>query len=117
VKVVESGTQDSRFTWGLTLGVTWRPVDGRDGSGFAWWLPELTVNPSSDLKAVGVGTAVSYGILKLGAGALWTKHTSLDGQSVDQLLPDASNLRTQDGYGPPRLYFCLSIFGWPPFEP
>jgi hypothetical protein len=117
VEIVQSGSQDSRFTYGLSLGFTWRGLDGRDGNGLAVWLPELTVNPSSDVKAVGAGMAASWGIFKIGTGALWTKHTSLDGQAVGQILAAAGDLRTKEAYGKPRFYLGLSIFGWAPFEP
>jgi hypothetical protein len=115
-RIAETGTQDSRFTWGLTLGLTPRCLDHRETGGWAVWLPELTVNPSSDVKAVALGAGVSFlKIVRIGGGLLWTKHPALDGQSLGQLLDDAKALRTRDTYGAWHGYVGISIIGWPPF--
>jgi hypothetical protein len=114
--VAESGHSDQRFTYGLTLALTPRWLDFREKGGWAVWIPELTVNPSSDVKAVAVGAGVSFfKIVKLGGGLLWTKHKVLDGQSVGDALANDSALKTRDVYGSPHGYIGLSIIGWPPF--
>ena len=108
-------TRDARFGWGATLGVTWRPVNGRGKSGLALWVPELTVAEATSTPAFGVGTAVSLGMVKLGVGALWVRHSELVGQSVGDKIPNEKFLQTQDAYGRPAAYVALSIFEWPPF--
>lgn len=105
----ESGEQDRQFTYGLVLGVTYRAIDWRDRkSQLAVWPIELTVNPSDDVKAFGLGTAVSWNMVKLGVGGLWTKHAVTVGTPP---------VKTRDTYGDSKLYISLSIFGWPPFVP
>jgi hypothetical protein len=103
--VTESGTQDSRLTYGLTLGLTWRGIDWRSGNGWSVWLPELTLNPSSDVKAVGLGVALSWRVIKLGFGMLWTKHQRVDGTKV------------VDTYSGNKPYVSISIIAWQPFVP
>jgi hypothetical protein len=115
VKIFENGTQNGRFTWGLTLGATFRGLDWRDTSGFAIWPLEFTINPSSDLKSMALGAGISYKVFKFSAGYLWTKHTVLDGQIVGDVLADPSDLKTRTTYEDSKLYFGVSIFGWPPF--
>jgi hypothetical protein len=115
-EIVQSDLQDSRFTYGLSLGLTWRGLDHRDGRGFAIMAPELTVNPSDDVKAVGVGVGLTFWkIVKLGGGLLWTKHKALDGQAPGDTLAAEGDLRLKDAYGRPNPYFSVSIVGWPPF--
>jgi len=103
--VTESGTQDSRLTYGLTLGLTWRGIDWRSGNGWSVWLPELTLNPSSDVKALGLGVALSWRVIKLGFGTLWTKHQRVDGTKV------------VDTYSGNKPYVSISIIAWQPFVP
>jgi hypothetical protein len=111
VAIVASDEQDSRFTWGLTLSATFPFLTrGR----MAFW-PEITINPSSDLKAFAVGGAFSYSSFKVGAGMLFTKHSDLVGQELDQHLPSADDLRTRETYGDPKLYLSVSVFSRPPF--
>jgi hypothetical protein len=115
-KIVRPDAQDSRFTYGLTLGLTWRGLDWRQKYGAALWIPELTVNPSSDVRAVGVGVAFSWWkILKVGVGWLWTKHKVLDGLAETDRLDAAEDLRLRDSYPDGRWYLSISLIGWPPF--
>jgi hypothetical protein len=80
-------------------------------------IPELTVNPTSDVRAIGLGGALSFGAAKLGIGALWTRHQSLEaGQTIGTKLRDAAFLRLGDTYGRPRAYFSFAITGWPLFS-
>lgn len=116
VSIVERDQADERFSYGLTLGMTWRFLDWRQSSGWAVWLPELTINPAEDKRGFEVGVGVSYKMLKLGAGVGWTKHSVLDGQSVDDVLPDDGSLKTEDVYGKPKVYLSFSVIGWPPFK-
>lgn len=115
-EIVQSDLQDSRFTYGLSMGLTWRGLDHRDDRGFAVMLPEITVNPSDDVKAVGIGAGVTFWrIVKLGGGLLWTKHKALDGQAPGDMLAAEGDLRLKDAYGKPKWYLSLSLVGWPPF--
>jgi hypothetical protein len=116
VSIVEKDQADERFSYGLTLGMTWRFLDWRQSSGWAVWLPELTINPAEDKRGFEVGVGVSYKMFKLGAGVGWTKHSVLDGQNVDDVLPDDGSLKTEDVYGKPKVYLSFSVIGWPPFK-
>ena len=92
-EVIGSDWQDSRFTYGLTLGLTWRFLDWRATDGAALWIPEFTINPTSDIRAVGVGIAFSWWkIVKVGTGLLWTKHKAFDRRAGD-FLDHAEDLR------------------------
>ncbi len=98
-----SGVEDARFTWGLTLSLAPRALTPASlaAKGWALWLPEITLNPSSADRALGAGMAVGWKALKLGAGALWTRHDTVEGNQ---------------SYGAPRLYLSLSVTGWEPFR-
>jgi len=110
-EVIESSTQDSRFTYGLTLGLHYAMAKEVDLG------VELSINPSSDVKAFGVGGAISFfSIIKVGLGALWTKHFELKNQHLfGDLLNDAGELQTKETYGKANFYLSFSIIGWPPF--
>jgi hypothetical protein len=115
VEIIDAGTQNSRVTYGLTLGAR---LQGLGTERIALHLPELTINPSNDVRAIGLGGALSYGVLKLGGGGLWTRHSTLDDQHIGMKLRDAAFLRTSDRYDPlndPNWYLSLSVVGWPPF--
>ncbi len=98
-----SGTQDARFTWGLTLSLAPRVLTPPMLAAKDWavWLPELTLNPSTSDRSLALGAAIGWKILKLGAGALWTRHETPAG---DQ------------SYGSPQAYVSLSVTGWEPFK-
>jgi hypothetical protein len=120
-----TGTATSRANLGVTLGLTWRGLDGRDGRlPVTIWLPEVSANPAGDARAVGVGTAVSmFRFLKVGAGMMWTRRTVLDGQSLGEPLLAATDLRTKVIYDNGRdtawkgMYVSLSLTGFAPFVP
>lgn len=116
-EVFESAIQDSRFGWGVTLGFTWRGLSLGSGQrpAVALWLPELTVNPTGDVKSFAVGGGVSNRFLKLGAGLIWIRHSELVDLTLGQALPNKDFLRVRDTYRSPKLYFSLSVFDWPPF--
>lgn len=116
VSIVEKDQEDERFSYGLTLGMTWRPMDWRQTSGWAIWLPELTINPAEDKRGFQVGVGVSYKMFKVGTGLGWMKHSVLDDQEVDDVLPDEGSLKTRDAFGKPEVYFSFSVIGWPPFK-
>jgi hypothetical protein len=111
-----TGEQDARLSYGLTLGITWRSLERRLKGGWAVWLPELILNPSDDDRALGVGAAISWKALKLGLGAVWTRHTVLDGQEMDVTpLPSEGDLKTRSSYASPKWYVSISVIGWQPF--
>jgi len=116
-EIFESGAKDARFTWGVTLGLTWLGLDQRERSGVALWLPELIVSPAGDTRAFGLGTAASWKAIKLGVGALWVRHPELVDQNVGDKIPNKDFLATRDTYSPPKFYFSLSVFDVPPFLP
>jgi hypothetical protein len=80
------------------------------------WLPELTLGQLGDSKSFGVGSAIAvFNRVKLGAGAIWIRHTELDQQHVGQQIFNANFLQTVDTYGKAKPYISLSVFDWPPF--
>jgi hypothetical protein len=111
-----TGHQDARLSYGLTLGLTWRSLERRLKGGWAVWIPELILSPSDDSRALGVGGAISWKILKLGVGGVWTKHTVLDGQVADVTsLASEGELKTRSSYASPHWYVSISVIGWQPF--
>lgn len=114
VEIYESGRTDKRFGLGGTLGFTWPGLDRRDGSGIAVWLPEILV-AAGELTGAGIGSAVSFGFMKVGAGAMWMRHESLQGARPGDVVEDPSRMQVVDGYGKPRFYIALSVFDWAPF--
>jgi hypothetical protein len=96
--VVRTGESDDRFTYGLSLALT--PSRLYQDQGWSLWLVDLTLNPSSNLRAVGLGSAVSWNILKLSGGILWTKHGTPSAGAVE------------DTYGRGKGYVALSLAGW-----
>jgi hypothetical protein len=114
-RIVTTGFDDDRVGYGLVLGLAWNDRVGPTAPRARLWLPEIIINPTDELKTLGVGGGVSLGIVKLGVGAVWNRHTRLVDQRVDQVLESADLLRKEDGYGRPRAYVSLSAMGWPPF--
>lgn len=110
VEVYESGIKDQRFAWGFSGGLTWPGLDRGEPRGLAFWIPELTVGNTSDSKFLGIGSAVSMRSVKLGVGALWMRHTALNGAAAGTMLPNATYLRTVDSYGRRLFYVSLSLF-------
>ena len=95
---VQSGTSDDRYTYGLSLAVTPDVFYHRDR--ITWWIGELTLNPSDNISAVGVGSALSWGVLKFTGGWLWTKHQIISGT------------RLEEGYGTPKGFLSIAVAGW-----
>lgn len=116
-QIVVGEVIDRRFTYGLTLGLTYRGLDGRRGSGVSIWLPDVTINPTSSVYAVAVGGGISYHLLKLSVGRAYTRHAALNGQTPGQTLESADQLSTRDTFGAGRWYFGVSLMGLPPFLP
>ncbi|MFN2398816.1 MAG: hypothetical protein ABR543_09305, partial [Gemmatimonadaceae bacterium] len=112
--VAETGEQDSRYTYGLTLGLAPWFLDWRDTRHVALW-PEVIINPSDDVKAIEFDMAATFYWLKLGAGLLWTRHPELTGGHEVGGLIGASDIRTRNTYSDSKYFMSFSIVGWPPF--
>jgi hypothetical protein len=113
--VTESSRSTNQVDYALSLGLRIK----QRGS-FSIWFPELSINPSDKIRSLGLGGSVSYGIFKFCVGCLWTKHTALDNQRLDQVLASADGLKTKETYGFPsdgRFYIGFSLIGWSPFKP
>jgi len=109
-QVVKSGSQDSRYTYGVSLGFTLRCLNWRE-SGWALWPLVITVNPSDDIKAIGLGSAVSWRPLRLHAGWLFTKHAELDGSKPGDVQA-TGNVVTRDTYGDGKFFVGLGVSLW-----
>ena len=115
-EIYEQSKRDLRFGYAASLGFTYRPLNWRERTGVSVWLPELTLGQLGDAKAFGVGSAIAiFNRVKLGAGAIWVRHTELDQQHVGQQITNANFLQTVDTYGKAKPYFSISVFDWPPF--
>ena len=113
-----TGAQDNRFTYTLDLAFTTRYTDWREANGRALWFPVFSINPTDDVRAVGLGAGFTFArIIKLGAGALWTRHQVLDGIAAGQEVTAERPFKTRPSYGfdEPKPYVSISIVGWPPF--
>ena len=131
--VAETGVEDRRFTLNLSFALTWRFLDWRHHNSspqtlpgkwrMAVWIPELLINPSTDIKAIGIGSGISFGItrrthLKFSAGLLYAKHKELIDRSVGDYVPNANAMETRSTYGfftDPQFYWGITLTGWPPF--
>lgn len=114
-EVYETGRKDSRFAIGASLGFTWPWLDRRESGGLTIWAPEISVGKGSGTHAFGVGPAVSWGIFKVGAGALWVHHETLKRVGVGQVLPTGTEVPLEEVYGAPRGYVSLSVLTIPSF--
>jgi hypothetical protein len=114
-RIVATDTQDERVGYGLVLGLAWNDRVGPRQPRVRVWLPEITINPTEELKTLGVGGGVSLGILKIGAGWAWQRHDELVRQEIDDVLASADLLKTKETYGRPKGYISISFMGWPPF--
>jgi hypothetical protein len=111
-QIYESEFVDNRFSYGISLGLTWHPLlDWRDRTNWALWLPEISVADAGGPKAFALGTAISYGIVKLGVGAAMIRHQMLDTLGLGQPIPNDKFLKTRDTYGHPLTYISLTVFG------
>lgn len=116
VEVITKGQVDRRFDYGLTLGTTWGFLDHRDRGNWAIWLPELTVNPVDEIRSIGAGVGLSWSVLKLGVGKVWTKHEEADPSTPKgALLPNAEAFKTVSKLGKGHFYISVSLIGLPPF--
>ena len=115
IQIVEGNRQDSRFNYGLSLGLVPWFLDFRDTKAHFASFPELTINPTGSTKAIGVGWAISWYYVKVGYGALWTEHPVLSSGAEGTVLTDASLLRTHQAYNGAQYYLSFSILGIPPF--
>ena len=113
-EIVEKEIEDHRFEYGLTLSLTREQRCWNDGRNCPWL--DLTVNPSDDVRALGAGLSVNFGRLRIGAGAVWTKHDSLEeGLALGDLLGAEGDLKTGESYDDPDFYVSFSVTGWQPF--
>lgn len=112
-EIYASAVRDARFTWGASLGTTWKWLDFRESNNVAVWIPEFTVSAQSDTRAFGVGGGFSVGPVKIGTGMMWVKRTALSGLTLGQVVPNPQYLLTRESYGKPLAYWSLSLFGWP----
>jgi len=96
---VPTGSFDSRVTYGLSLALTPEPLHELN-AGCSLWLAEVTINPSDEVRAIGLGFAISRGLLKLSAGWLWTRHQVATGTQIDET------------YGSPEGFVGLAVSGW-----
>jgi hypothetical protein len=114
-QVYRRGSADERFGYGVTLGVTWRGLgasaEGRPER--ALWLPEVTVDPRDDVRALGVGAAASWSFVKVGVGVVWIRHRELVGQRVGDIIGGPELLRADRTYRSPKVYLSLGVFGMP----
>jgi hypothetical protein len=94
-----TGSQDDRITYGLSLSLTHRSLVW-DESGWTLWPLDFTLNPSDNVRAYGLGSAVSWNAVKLAMGALWTKHQEVRGSEVAET------------YGDPKFFVGLAVAGW-----
>ena len=111
-------TVDARYSWGPTLGLSWRFLDWTEKKNVAIWLPEITADQaqsSSGFLGFGIGSAISWGPVKLGTGMLWVQHAELIGQNVGDRLPNKDFLQTRNEYGHGKWYVSISVFGVPAF--
>lgn len=114
-EIIESGTlRDYRFTWGITVGLTYSFLDYQDTRGFTVWVPELTINPGNDVRAVALGAGVSFlDVLKLSSGVIWSKHQQTVGNVVGDIIDSPQEFRVTDTFGFPdsgKWYVSLSVF-------
>jgi hypothetical protein len=113
VEIYQTGTRDARFNVGGSLAFTWPGLDQRDARGFAIWLPEIVLAPGRN-TTVGLGSALSWNYLKVGAGVAWIKYGALEGANVGDVVPDETALQISDAYSSPKLYFSVGVFDWAP---
>ena len=113
LQIYETGTRDARFNAGGSLAFTWPGLDYRDAKGFAIWLPELVLAPGRN-TTVGVGSAISWSFLKVGAGVAWVKYGALEGAQTGDVIADESGMQINDAYSSPKLYFSVGVFDWAP---
>ncbi len=114
-EIIESGTvRDFRFTWGITVGLTYSFLDYQDTRGFTVWVPELTINPGNDVRAVALGTGVSFlDVLKVSGGMIWSKHQEPIGVGLGDIVDTPQEFRVSDTFGFPdsgKWFLSLSVF-------
>ena len=77
--IYANGSTDARYTYAVTLGLIFNRLQTESES-FGIW-PEIFVSPAGGIDAFGGGVAVTlFRYMKLGMGAMWTRHDELDGQ-------------------------------------
>ena len=107
-----AGENDQRITEALILGMTMDRLDWRATNGFAIWIPQLVLSPTTDVGALGVGAGVSYRIVGLSAGAVWHRQDVLIRQEVGDVLATGETLHVRSNaydWEQPRWYVSLSV--------
>lgn len=116
VQIYRQNTTDARYSWGATVGLSWRFFDWTAQSDLALWVPELTLQQSSGTLGFAVGPALSYRSVKLGGGVLWVQHAELQGNKVGDHIPNAGYFQVGNTFGKRSWYVSISVFGVPPFS-
>ena len=107
-----TGQNNRRFGYSLDLALTYAPLDGRDESGLALWLPVVSIDPTEGVRSIGVGAGISYRFFRLNAGAVWNRHQRLSGAGLNEEVTADSPFSTVEVYGRARPYVSLSAIGW-----
>ena len=115
VLVVRTGDEDRRINYGLSLGLSYWKLNPPDKR-WAVWLPELTINPLDEIRSVGIGVGVSYSVVKLGVGLIWTRHELASSDTPEgSRLANADAFKTESTFGKGKVYVSISLIGLPPF--
>jgi len=115
VQIYKQNTNDARYSWGATVGLSWRLFDWTAQSNLALWVPELSILESQGATGLALGSALSWHSVKLGAGVLWVQHAALQGDQVGDHIPNAGYLQAANTYGRPTWYVSFSVFDVPGF--
>ena len=111
-EIYESDPIDARFSYGVTLGVSWHPrLDWPGIAQTAFWLPNLTVAETGGHNSVAFGGGISFGrFVMIGGGATIVRHDVLVGDTVAQHVPNAQFLSKKPTYGRPTPYLSITLF-------
>lgn len=114
-QIYQPGVTDARYSWGATIGLSWRFLDWSTSSGAAVWLPEVTIEQLQGTSGFALGSAVSWRSVKVGSGLLWVQHSALEGSRLGDHIPNSGYLQVVSSYARPKWYLSISVFGVPGF--